>query len=41
MQKYDPNWQFPEWMELALEHLDMTKLDADQQRALVIANFVR
>jgi len=25
-------------MELAFEHLDMTKLDADQQRALVIAN---
>ena len=38
MQKYDSNWQVPEWLELALEHLDMTKLDPDQQRAIVIAN---
>jgi hypothetical protein len=38
MQKHNSNWQVPEWMELASEHLDMTKLDPDQQRALVIAN---
>ena len=34
----DENWQVPKWMELAYQHLDMTKLDPDQQRALAMAN---